>query len=275
MQAPAQGENQKKASGKDLDLSNANRGVWLVKVPKYIAERWETSAPNSSVGKLKITRRPNMKPSVSFTMEDRLTGEMRDNPNVEQKTVVTKEHNFMLSTLANQSLAVFSVTSGENVPDKLSMEGKVVQRADCRPINNKNYLELKKDSFKRAIEPTRKTLKLKAPVVTYKPKANHASNVAYEKLKKSEGKKSRDDKDIVMEKLFALFEKHQYYKINDLVKATHQPVTYLKEILKDVCTYNMKAPHKNMWELKPEYRHYKQDEEKKTEEKNDDDSDSE
>ncbi len=34
--------------------------------------------------------------------------------------------------------------------------------------------------------------------------------------------------------------------------------TFLKEILKEICIYNMKAPHKNMWELKPEYRHYKQ-----------------
>lgn len=32
---------------------------------------------------------------------------------------------------------------------------------------------------------------------------------------------------------------------------------YLKEILKEVCNYNLKNPHKNMWELKPEYRHYK------------------
>ena len=28
-----------------------------------------------------------------------------------------------------------------------------------------------------------------------------------------------------------------------------------------VCRYNVKNPHKNMWELKPEYRHYKKDEE--------------
>lgn len=25
---------------KDLDCSNAGRGVWLVKVPKYIAKKW-------------------------------------------------------------------------------------------------------------------------------------------------------------------------------------------------------------------------------------------
>lgn len=35
--------------------------------------------------------------------------------------------------------------------------------------------------------------------------------------------------------------------------------TYVKEILKEICIYNMKAPHKNMWEMKPEYRHYKTD----------------
>jgi len=34
--------------------------------------------------------------------------------------------------------------------------------------------------------------------------------------------------------------------------------TFLKEVLKEICNYNMKAPHKNMWELKEEYRHYKQ-----------------
>ena len=35
---------------------------------------------------------------------------------------------------------------------------------------------------------------------------------------------------------------------------------YLKDILKEICNYNMKAPHRNMWELKPEYRHYKEEE---------------
>ena len=132
-------------------------------------------------------------------------------------------------------------------------------------------MTLKKDSIIRAIEPTRKAMSLKAPVVAYKPVSNHAANLAYEAKKKVDGKKARDDKEAVMEMLFALFEKHQYYKINDLVKHTRQPVTYLKEILKDVCTYNMKNPHKNMWELKPEYRHYKQEETKEEAKEDEDD----
>ena len=94
---------------------------------------------------------------------------------------------------------------------------------------------------------------------------------------KAEGKKLRDDKEKVMEVLFGLFEKHQYYNIKDLVKETRQPVTHLKEVLKEVCVYNVKAPHKNMWELKPEYRHYKKEEKEEGEgddAKKDTDSDS-
>ena len=60
---------------------------------------------------------------------------------------------------------------------------------------------------------------------------------------------------MVQEKLFAAFEKHQYYNIKDLIKITRQPVSYLKEILNELCKYNVREPHKNTWELKPEYRH--------------------
>ena len=113
------------------------------------------------------------------------------------------------------------------------------------------------------------------PVNAYKPKSIHAETRDFEARKKKEGKKSRDDKDRVMEVLFALFEKHQYYKINDLVKYTKQPVTYLKEILKEVCVYNMKSPHRNMWELKPEYRHYKHEEKEEAKDGDADSSDDE
>lgn len=41
---------------KDLDMSNAGRGVWLVKVPKYIASKWEKAPGNIEVGKLQITK---------------------------------------------------------------------------------------------------------------------------------------------------------------------------------------------------------------------------
>ena len=43
----------KKQSDKDVDISNSDRGVWLVKVPKFIADRWGKAEAASVVGKLK------------------------------------------------------------------------------------------------------------------------------------------------------------------------------------------------------------------------------
>ena len=117
-------------------------------------------------------------------------------------------------------------------------------------------MRLKRDCFIKALQPVRQVKKLDIVVQTYKPVSDHKHNIEFEKRKKSEGKNTRDDKDKVMGMLFAAFEKHQYYNLKDLVEITKQPVTYLKEILKELCNYNLKNPHKNTWELKPEYRHY-------------------
>lgn len=43
-------------SDKDLDVENAARGVWLVKVPKYMASKWEKAKPMAEIGRLKITK---------------------------------------------------------------------------------------------------------------------------------------------------------------------------------------------------------------------------
>jgi len=40
----------------ELDCTNASRGVWLVKVPKYISIRWKKALPLTEVGRLQITK---------------------------------------------------------------------------------------------------------------------------------------------------------------------------------------------------------------------------
>ena len=37
-------------------MSSASRGVWLVKVPKYISSRWDKCPGNITAGQLNITR---------------------------------------------------------------------------------------------------------------------------------------------------------------------------------------------------------------------------
>ena len=39
-----------------LDCSRAATGVWLVKVPKYLAQKWTEAPENSEVGVIRITQ---------------------------------------------------------------------------------------------------------------------------------------------------------------------------------------------------------------------------
>lgn len=48
---------------------------------------------------------------------------------------------------------------------------------------------------------------------------------------------------------------------------------YKSVFFAQVCHYNVKNPHKNMWELKPEYRHYKAKAEEEAKPDDDDSSD--
>ncbi|VDO02598.1 unnamed protein product [Rodentolepis nana] len=68
----------------------------------------------------------------------------------------------------------------------------------------------------------------------------------------------RREREDVLQDLFKAFERHQYYTFKDLVNLTKQPANYLQEILKEIGVFNSRPPHQNMWELKPEYRHYKE-----------------
>nr|XP_020463537.1 general transcription factor IIF subunit 2 [Monopterus albus] len=261
----------------EVDLTGAkqNTGVWLVKVPKYLSQQWTKAPGRGEVGKIRICKKGTQgKPEVTFTLNEELTVI----EGIEDKMVSTpREHPFTMQSVGGQMLAVFTETSsgqaeersdGSNSgsgakagPDKIALEGVVVQRAECRPAVSANYMRLKRLQIEESSKPARLSQQLSKAVTTnYKPVANHAYNLEYERKKKEDGKRARADKQQVLDMLFSAFEKHQYYNIKDLVDITNQPVIYLKEILRNIGIYNVKGTHKNTWELKPEYRHYQGEE---------------
>lgn len=199
----------------------------------------------------------------------------------DKETKIPREHKFAISDISHQHLAVFSYSKDEKTgTTKTKLEGNVVQRGECRPTGDLLYMGLKRQAFVKSQEPTRKVISLDRAVNnSFRPVSVHKVDAEFEKKKKAEGKKARDDKDKVVDVLMTAFQKHQYYALKDLAKITKQPIVsivslvdkititpcflqqqYLKEILNEHCIYNAKNPHKNTWELKPEYRHYEQPE---------------
>ncbi|XP_056411401.1 general transcription factor IIF subunit 2 isoform X2 [Hyla sarda] len=238
----------------ELDLSGAkqNTGMWLVKLPKYLAQQWAKASGRGEVGKLRIAKNQG-KTEVSFTLNEELASIQDIGGKPATFVTAPREHPFQLQNVGGQTLTVFT----ESLSEKLAIEGIVVQRAECRPAANDHYMQMKRRQIEESSKPKRQSQQIEKAVTTnYKPVANHQNNIEYEKKKKEDGKRARADKQQVLDMLFSAFEKHQYYNIKDLVDITKQPVTYLKEILRDIGINNVKGPHKNTWELKPEYRHY-------------------
>jgi len=245
---------------RDVDVTNAGRGIWLVKVPKFLRDQWSDPTTTTEVGRLRLAANPpgskRGRNNITFSMDEHTAREAK----------LPREHKFITHDI-KQSLAVFSlpkVEEGQTPPQRpsISLEGQVNQKFECQPFMDENYLALKLASRKAAATPARKAIAIGRPAVAYKPKTHHDHLQQRERVKETEGKKAREDKDVVLEKCFAAFEKHQYYNIKDLMKLTNQPITYLKEILKEICDYNLKNPHKHTWELKREYRHYKEGDDK-------------
>ncbi|KAF6038580.1 GTF2F2 [Bugula neritina] len=220
----------------------ASKGVWLVKVPKYLAEKMKSAS--GEIGKIKTTMGSAGKPEVLFCLNENLKS------SGDETTPTT--HRFIMSAGFSQNLTVLTETDNGG----LALEGKVIQRMECRPHGDQHYMKYKKHQVEESNKPKRYVMQIDKPVNTYKPVSNHAHLAEHEAKKKADGKRSRDDAEKVKEVLFKAFERHQYYTLRDLHNLTKQPVAHLKEVLHSICVYNKKAPHKNMYELKPEYRHY-------------------
>lgn len=242
----------KKPPARELGVANATRGVWLVKVPNYLSRSWQGAGENTDLGLMRISSNPK-KVEVTFTLSESLAQEEGQRLGLE----IPRQHRLLTQDISSQSLATFSEDSSSG---ELMAEGKVVQKADIQPVDSDSYMKLKLHQIKAAEKTKFQATQLNAtPTNTYKPVSGHSEHRKETEKKKRDGKRARDDRDTVLDLIFTAFQQHQYYNFRDLVHKTKQPVAYLKEILREVCIYNTKAPHKNMWELKPEYRHFNKD----------------
>ncbi|KAJ8670845.1 hypothetical protein QAD02_002104 [Eretmocerus hayati] len=97
---------------------------------------------------------------------------------------IPQQHKLDVTTVIQQTLGVFSHSplsskSDAITPDseKLSMEGKIVQKLECRPHADHVYMKLKRESIKKASIPQRQVQQLQRAVQNFKPVSDHKHNV--------------------------------------------------------------------------------------------------
>lgn len=57
------------------------------------------------------------------------------------------------------------------------MEGRIVQKLECRPYADTCYMKLKLESIKKASQPVRQVKQLDRIVTNFKPVSDHKNNV--------------------------------------------------------------------------------------------------
>ncbi|CAK6966319.1 general transcription factor IIF subunit 2-like [Scomber scombrus] len=120
----------------DVNLTGVkqSKGVWLVKVPKYLAQQWDKATEKGEVGKITIGKKHG-KTEVHFSLSEELAAVGEKDASLK----VPRDHPFTMHAVGGQTLAVFS----QRDKDEISLEGMVVHRAECRPVVNDNYMKLK------------------------------------------------------------------------------------------------------------------------------------
>jgi len=96
----------------ELDITNASRGVWLVKVPKYMNTKWQKASPMTEIGRLQINKTPTGKPEILFNLSEELTKSDVPNNSSKELSTIPREHQFAISDIKHQTLAVFSQSKG-------------------------------------------------------------------------------------------------------------------------------------------------------------------
>ena len=96
-----------------------------MKVPKYLSQQWVKGPGRGEVGKLRIAKNQG-RMEVSFTLNEALAN-IHDIGGKSGSGSAPRVHIFVLQSVGGHTLTV----STESSSDKLSLEGIVVQRAEC------------------------------------------------------------------------------------------------------------------------------------------------
>jgi len=241
-----------------LKMDNAERKVWLVKVPKFLFDKWsKTTEEGIDYGKLKINNVPNSKSSIDVTLEldDKFSQDLPKNyklqfTNYSSKTGVVPTNEYIFTD------------NGKGAG--VSIEGIVYNEATISPIVDDHYKKIMQARTKAASQPKRQTLVLdeENEKKAHRMTSNDGNSFAMQPVRKKtfQEKRERLPRKEVLSLLFEAFEQYPYWNFNGLVDYTHQPQSYLKEILGDIAELNRRGSFVGTWHLKSEYRNKNKDE---------------
>eukprot|EP01133_Synstelium_polycarpum_P016339 gene16339-19436_t len=224
----------------EINTDNVDKQVWLVKVPKYLADHWMFAGEGSEIGKLHFKSSSSLSLSISRANNESEEMQLTTTPSTE-----------------NNPIKVFS----EDLENALAFEGSVGLKVDIRmDINSAAYRELCKSRTTTYNTKTSQSKILEGhESITQLNKIQDPNKIQLSTAIYLPGragkKKSQDDKrerlpeEDLIDLIFKAFEVKNFWDLKGLTSYTDQPTAWLKQILQKICFLNKRGPNMNMYEI--------------------------
>ncbi|KAI8907096.1 transcription initiation factor IIF, beta subunit-domain-containing protein [Powellomyces hirtus] len=227
----------------ELRLDSAHTQLWLVKVPNFLAEKWnEIAADDRELGTVEIP------PLASGQDPNRHRATVKL-PN--QPWSVDLPKDYTLTFRPPQTGYAFTVNTASDRPKEIV--GRIRHEGSIAPVVD--------DVYRRLMQTRAKTFDMKKRSIRkHDPRTDSSSytfitpvnNVAKDR---SFGlPKERLEKQDLINLIFSAFEKYAHWNFKGLMERTQQPQAWLKEVLNEVALLNKRGPYVGLYELKPEFK---------------------
>ncbi|OLY78382.1 Transcription initiation factor IIF subunit beta [Smittium mucronatum] len=247
----------------ELDMSELDTKVWLVKIPDFLAQRWkQVEVPGTEIGTVRIFNSADDSGSnISLLLQDNKLNES-----------VPKEYNLKVINNEVKNMYVFSEDRDPNVEIKptssqafknvsTSLTGTIHHECTVTPKLDENYQEIMR---RRIFDSTNSVRSVQVLGSTHKNSNMFSPGLASKSfminnrrkalLANSERKMERIPRNELIDLLFGAFGKFAYWTLKGLIEYTKQPSAFLKEVLSDIAVLNKRGPYSSMYSLKPEFR---------------------
>lgn len=271
----------------ETNLKHKNVQIYLVKMPAVLAKHFEPGAqirPNEIVGRLRIPRHKSGQAQGSRREPPRifldkvltnLKGDTNKDPRRGKdklvdgldKGVIPKEYdvNFPASG-TDRKVMVFSCNREGEDPD-MRIEGKVSFQCTARPKLDRTYRDMNKRRTKLSMQKGRGLLRMEDNDRLAVDREAIQPMALAETSKQREARKQKKDDarrhlDVPDEKwrenarhaVFMAFDIKSHYSADELAAAVNEPLSRLRSVITEVCSYNKSGPFAQRHELKDEFK---------------------
>ncbi|CAG8557736.1 2658_t:CDS:2, partial [Paraglomus occultum] len=235
----------------DLDMKNMAIKAWLVKLPKFLFEKWcDIESDDIDLGTVQISN-DDLGPGAN-NIKLILS-------NIDAHAEIPKEYELQI---INQDVKDIYTFYQNKESGAVSLAATVHHNCLSKPILTGDYSRKLRERTMQAGQPRRaiKMMDENENRGAYVPPGSSGAaitkfgNLVQKKQKVSiEQKTTRMPKNELIDLLFSAFELYAYWSLKGLKIYVKQPESYLKEVLSEIATLDKKGQYTNCYHLKSEY----------------------